>query len=61
MVSVKAKLTNGAQRVIDKRDIADNQAVLVTYVDGVINFYTLAADDPAIASLAKTLVDTENG
>ena len=60
-VTVKTMASSNAKRVMAKRDLQDGEAVLVTFVDGVIEFRTLSATDPAIAALVTTLVDTENG
>jgi len=60
MVIVKA-MHAGGTRVIAKRDVQDGEAVLVTYENGVLEFRTLSAADPAVASLVTTLVDSENG
>jgi hypothetical protein len=58
--TVKAMASSNAKRVITKRDLEDGEAVLVTFVDGVIEFRTLSATDPAIASLVTVLADSEN-
>lgn len=61
MISVKTRISGQTNSEVSAvRDVSKGGAILVVYDDNGAHIYSLSADDPAIESLAKILVDERN-